>query len=157
MTGQIPTERFTSELFAIIRETFEQVDGMYLDKGTSLFETLETISADEASRPVSSTCASIAAQVNHVRFYLDVLQEYMQHTRTEKADWDASWRVTTVTEVEWDRLKQDLRESYNRYLALLHSIEMWDGEDELGGAIIIVVHTAYHLGEIRQALCTVRQ
>ncbi len=35
-------------------ETFEQVQGMYLDKGTSLFETLATVTAEEASRPVSA-------------------------------------------------------------------------------------------------------
>jgi hypothetical protein len=28
----------------------------------------------------------------------------------------------------------------------------WD-EDSLGGAMAVVVHSAYHLGEIRQALC----
>ena len=26
----------------------------------------------------------------------------------------------------------------------------------IGGALSIVVHTAYHLGEIRQALCTLK-
>lgn len=157
MTQHIPLELFTSELFAIIQETFEQVDGMYLDKGTSLFETLQTISAEEASRPVSATCASIAGQVNHVRFYLDILQEYMQQTRTEQADWDASWRVSTVTKTQWDTLQQELRQSYDRFLALIKSFDTWSGEEDISGALAIVVHTAYHLGEIRQALCTVRQ
>jgi hypothetical protein len=31
----------------------------------------------------------------------------------------------------------------------------WD-EDRMVGALSIVVHTAYHLGEIRQALCTLK-
>jgi hypothetical protein len=32
----------------------------------------------------------------------------------------------------------------------------WDSENAIGGALAIVVHTAYHLGEIRQALCTLK-
>ncbi len=31
-----------------------------------------------------------------------------------------------------------------------------DGEDAIGGVLAILVHTAYHLGEIRQALCTIK-
>lgn len=42
--------------------------------------------------------------------------------------------------------------------ALLKAIERWEGEEEVGGALAIVVHTkAYHLGEIRQALCVLKQ
>jgi len=74
MSKQIPADSFTKELYELLDETFNQVHGIYLDKGTSLFETLETITAEQASRPVSATCASIAAQVEHVRFYLQVLQ-----------------------------------------------------------------------------------
>jgi hypothetical protein len=29
--------------------------------------------------------------------------------------------------------------------------------NDLGGALAILVHTVYHLGEIRQALCTIQQ
>ena len=46
MTQQIPLELFTGELFPMLEETFERVHGIYLDKGTSLFETLDTITAE---------------------------------------------------------------------------------------------------------------
>lgn len=156
MTQSIPRELFTNELFAVLDETFENVQGIYLDKGTSLFETLETITAAEASRPVSARCASIAGQVEHVRFYLQVLQNYMQHTQVGKVDWQESWRVTTVTPEEWDALKQRLRAAHQSVLAAMKGFDTWAGEDELGGALAITVHTAYHLGEIRQALCTIK-
>jgi hypothetical protein len=78
MPQQLPLERFTNELYPILEETFERVNGIYLDRGTSLFETLDTIAAEQASRPVSADCASIAGQVEHVRFYLEVLQQYME-------------------------------------------------------------------------------
>src|SRR3712207_2820795 len=74
MARQIELDRFTQELYAPLDETFERAQGIYLDRGTSPFETLATISAEEASRRVSATCASIAAQVEHVRFYLEVLE-----------------------------------------------------------------------------------
>jgi hypothetical protein len=38
---------------------------------------------------------------------------------------------------------------------LFHENPTWN-EDSIGGALSIVIHTAYHLGEIRQALCTVK-
>src|SRR6476619_1348710 len=119
MTQQIPVKLFTDELFPLLEETFERVHGIYLDKGTSLFETLDTISAEEASRPVSAHCASIAGQVEHVRFYLQVLQEYMQQKEVGKVDWAASWYLKAVTSAEWDALKQQLRSTYQHLTALV--------------------------------------
>jgi hypothetical protein len=82
---QIEAERLAQEVYDLLDETFEHVHGIYLDGGTSLFETLETVSADEASRPVSARCASIAGQVEHVRFYLDVLERYMRGEEIRQA------------------------------------------------------------------------
>src|SRR4051794_4534134 len=153
MAQQIPLKLFTDELFPLLEETFEKVNGIYLDKGTSLFETLDTITAEEASRPVSARCASIAGQVEHVRFYLQVLQQYMRQQDVGKVDWAASWYLKTVTAEEWDALRQRLRATYQELTALIKGFASWQHEDQLGGALAIVVHTAYHLGEIRQALC----
>jgi hypothetical protein len=68
MSRFIEQERFSKELFDILDETFDTHHGIYLDKNTSLFETLATINAAEASRPVGGKCASLAAQVAHVIF-----------------------------------------------------------------------------------------
>lgn len=68
MTHSSLAAHFSSALFEFLDETFETHHGFYLDKGTSLFETLSTVSATEASQPVSASCASIAAQVNHVTY-----------------------------------------------------------------------------------------
>jgi len=158
MTKTIETQRFTSELFDLLDETFLHVQGIYLDKDTSLFETLETISAAEASRPVSATCASVAAQVAHVNFYLEVLERFLRTNETVRADWGEIWRTTReVTPEEWSASKDRLRQSYQRVLETLRSIEDWNGENAIAGALAIVVHSAYHLGEIRQALCTIKQ
>jgi hypothetical protein len=157
MPKQIALERFTSELYDLLDETFEQVHGIYLDRNTSLFETLETVSAEEASRPVSAKCASIAGQVEHVRFYLAVLERYMRGEAVGKVDWQASWYLKTVTDEEWEALKGRLRGQYESVLSVIKGFDTWEGENEIGGALAVVIHTAYHLGEIRQALCTVKR
>ena len=156
MSNQVALERFTEALFALLDETFEHVHGIYLDRGTSLLETLDTITAEEASRPVSARCASIAGQVEHVRFYLQVLQDYIQNKPVGKIDWPASWHLKTVTPEEWAALKERLKAAHQSVLTVLRSVESWEGENEIGGALAIVTHTAYHLGEIRQALCVIK-
>ena len=157
MTKMISQANFTNNIFAVLEETFENHHGIYLDKGTSLFETLETISAEEASRPVSTKCASLAAQVAHVIFYMEMAEKVMQGEELGKLDWDEIWkRVEAVTAEEWVTLKQQLKQTYERISTMMRGIEDWDNDDRIGGAIAIVVHTAYHLGEIRQALCTLR-
>ena len=100
MTNTIVLDHLKESLFEALTETFEAVHGMYLDKGTSLFETLATISAEEASRPVGQHCATIAAQVAHTRFYLDILERYMLNQNPGKVDWGEIWR--TVREVTPD-------------------------------------------------------
>jgi hypothetical protein len=156
MSNQITLETFTSTLFALLDETFEHVRGIYLDRGTSLFETLAGITAEEASRATSGKCATLAAQVNHVRFYLDVLERYMLKELTERVDWQQSWQTTSVTAEEWAAIQQRLKDSHARVLATMRSFDDWDDEHRLGGALAIVVHTAHHLGEIRQMLCAIK-
>lgn len=157
MSTPIQTVHFTSALYALLDETFDNVQGFFLDKGTSLFETLATISSAEASIPVGGKCATLAAQVKHVAFYLDVLETSVRTQRFEPVDWGQIWRETSaVTPAEWDALQSDLRASYDRIKALIRDTVEWPSEREIGGAIAMIVHTAYHLGEIRQALCIIR-
>ena len=61
---------FAGELLNLLEETYKQHRGYYLDKGTSLFATLEQIGWQEASVPIGNTCATLAAYVEHVIFYL---------------------------------------------------------------------------------------
>ena len=156
MTTAIAAHEFTTALFDIFEETFERVQGIYLDRGTSLFETLATISAAEASQPVGTHCASIAAQVEHVIYYLEVLDHDLQHKQPQNVDWSAAWQHQTVDEAAWAERVQRLQAMYAQVMAHLRAVEVWQGDSTLGAALALVVHTAYHLGEIRQALCTVK-
>ncbi|MAU00455.1 MAG: hypothetical protein CL608_25210 [Anaerolineaceae bacterium] len=158
MSSQIDSEYFTKALYMMLDETFDNVQGFYLDKGTSFFETLATISAEEASIPVGGKCATLAAQVKHTAFYLDVLEENVRTQKFEPVDWDKIWReVTAVSPQEWQNIQSELRNSYGRIKQLINDQTEWRNEREIGGAIAMIVHTAYHLGEIRQALCTLKK
>ncbi|MEJ2757391.1 MAG: hypothetical protein P8046_02815 [Anaerolineales bacterium] len=158
MSEHINPEHFTKAMYFLLDETFDSVHGIYLDKGTSLFETLAEISAEEASIPVGDKCATLAAQVKHVAFYLDVVVDSVRIPNFPPADWGEIWRTTSaVTQDEWDQIKSDLRMSYDRVKQLIDDTPSWPSEREIGGAMGVVVHSAYHLGEIRQALCTLKR
>lgn len=156
MDKMIKQKDYINNLFALLDETFENHHGIFLDKNTSLFTTLETVSAQEASIPVGGKCASLAAQVAHVTFYLEVLERYVLNNDSSPADWGYIWRtVEKVTPEEWEAYKNKLRDAYHRIDKMFRATEVWN-EESIGGSMAIVVHTAYHLGEIRQALCTLK-
>ena len=155
--SEILISHLKTAVFDLLDETFEKVHGYYLDRNTSLFETLATISAEEASRPVSESGASIAGHVEHLRFYLDVLEQSLRGQEIGKIDWEQSWLVHAVTPDEWSQLQNRTREGYQRIRALAEGFETWEGEQDIPDTFAVIVHTAYHLGAIRLALYTVRQ
>jgi len=158
LSNKIEQEFITQDLFDILDETFVTHHGIFLDKGNSLFETLETITAAEASIPVGGKCATLAAQVAHVNFYLEVLEDYILNRERENVDWGDIWRrVNEVSTEEWQAYQDQLKETYQRVISMFQTLDDWNNERPIGGALAIAIHTAYHLGEIRQAMCTVKQ
>jgi len=145
-------KHFTDELFQLLDETFENVHGIYLDKGTSLCETLEELTAEAASRPISARATSVAAHVGHALFYLEVLERYLQEQEIGKIDWEESWTTKTVTPEEWVALKQRLKARYHRLLEQMRALDDWEGKNSVASALAILTHTAYHLGALRLAL-----
>jgi len=158
LTNKIDKGLITENLFDILDEAFVTHHGIFLDRGTSLFETLETITAAEASIPVGGKCATLAAQVEHVNFYLEVLEDYILNKERDNVDWGEIWRrVNKVSTEEWKAYQDQLKETYQRIFSMLQNREDWNDERPIGGALAIAIHTAYHLGEIRQAMCIVKQ
>jgi hypothetical protein len=148
----IKKEDFLKDLLIILRETFEGspagVESVYLDKGVGVFNTLAGISAKTASAKNKTT--SIAAHTEHLKFYLDRLCEFIGG-RTEKVNWELSWLIETVTTEEWDILREGVKRSYENVLRCVAGVDRWD-QDNMGDAIAILVHTAYHFGAIRQII-----
>jgi hypothetical protein len=156
MIKPISQASFSKALLDVLEETFETHHGIYLDKGTSLLETLDRIDCERASIPVGGCCATIAAQVEHVIFYLEVVERAITGQDVGKQDWGEIWsRVSGVTKVEWNELRDRLKAAYDRLSKMLQAVEDWEQSDAIGDSMAIVAHTAYHLGEIRQTLCTV--
>ena len=151
------SEDFRKNLLQLMTETFEKPMGIYLDPDTSLFQTLEMISASEASMPVGGKCASLAAQVVHTTFFIESFERFALQGDDSPRDWGEVWRtVEKVSPQEWEEYKSKLREAYHRMMKLFTENPTWN-EGTIGGALSIVIHSAYHLGEIRQALCVVKK
>lgn len=154
--SNIRNDDFVKGLLNVLSETFDGAQGFYLDGGDSLFETLATVSAAEASIPVGGKCATLAAQVKHTAFYLHVIDQSVRNPNFPRPDWGEIWRtVGSVTPDEWAAIQDELRVRHNEITRLVEETPAW-GEAEIGGAVGVVAHCAYHLGEIRQALCTLK-
>ena len=65
MSAQIPVKHFKKSLFACLEETFSNVRGIYLDKGTTLYETLDGMSAEEASQAISTNSSPRSQPSSH--------------------------------------------------------------------------------------------
>ena len=153
MPAQIDISEVATGFRFLLTETFESVQGAYLDPGTSLFETLAQISAAQASQPMGN-CATIAAHVAHTRYYLEVLEDRMFGRDLSHVNWERIWHeVSAVDDAEWEAQIADLRATYERIKGHLDDAEQWQGVNELSSMLGIIVHSAYHLGEIRQMRC----
>jgi len=156
MSKQIDISEVATGFRFLLTETFESVQGAYLDQGTSFFETLAQISAADASQPMGN-CATIAAHVAHTRYYLDVLEDRMFGRDLSTVNWNQIWEeVSSVDQAQWDQMVADLRATYERIKGHLDSADQWEGINELSSMLGIIVHSAYHLGEIRQMMCHLR-
>lgn len=153
MPQTIPTADLAKEILYLFTETFESPikdSNTYLDRGTGIFMTLAAVSAEDASKPAFPGATTVATQTGHLRFYLVASEGFITGAHTSVA-WEESWRLTSVTPEAWDTLRADLRRTYDHTVALIESFDRWD-EDELGGALAMLVHSAYHLGALRQLL-----
>jgi hypothetical protein len=150
MVDHISQQQFVGGVAYLLRETFEgSPEGQpsaYLDRGIGFFNTIDGLSAEDASREFAGT--TMAAQTEHAKFYLDRLCEFIAG-RTERVNWEDSWLIETVSEAEWEALRSTVRRSYENTLRCLASVDDWT-EERTGMALGMIAHTAYHLGAIRQ-------
>jgi hypothetical protein len=153
----IPVQVFIDGMVAVLHELFEDVSSpsMMLDRGDAWFQTLDGITAAEASIPAATGISNIAAQVNHAAYYIDVTLAYVRGEQPQ-ADWDGSWKVGTVDDTEWTALRDKLRTSYGALKSLAQDPAGWTHPDAVAGGIASVGHCAYHLGEVRRTLGVIR-
>lgn len=154
MTATINVADVKTATKAALAEAFDTVVGMFLDKGDSLWESLENVTAQQASVRIAEGGNSIAGQVAHMTYYFDIMAMYMRNDPPEKADWAAAWQTVEVDEETWKDLKRALGERQAELNVLIDNApeELFTDPDILGGTYAIVAHTAFHLGQIRHAL-----
>ncbi len=157
MSTPIDPQQFKNVLRNLLDEAFDVCHGNFLDPDNGLFYTLGTVSADEASIPVGGKCASLAAQVAHVTFYIETFERRTIYRDNSPVDWGKIWRtMEKVTNEEWDVYKNKLHQAYQRVDKFFREKETWD-QAAMEDSLSVVVHSVYHLGEIRQALCALRK
>ena len=156
MSADVKGTLVRQELGALIEETFVKVSGIFLDRGTSLCETIDSLSAEQASSIPTGGTTTIAGHVAHILFYLDVMNDYINGRNPQKIDWKQSWLVNTVTDAEWAELRLKVRNQYGSWVAQCDRFPDWNDERRFGGAVALIVHTAYHIGAIRQMMLTVK-
>jgi hypothetical protein len=155
MVEQSFTDHFFEAFTRLMVETFECGRAGYLDRGTSIFETLATITAEEASRPVSANCATVAAHVAHMTIAMK-FSVYLFRGEHLQVNWPEIWEtVHEVSDEEWRASQKSLRENYAAFCDLAKTTR-WENVREIEGALEVIAHNAYHLGEIRHALCTLK-
>ncbi len=145
------SEHILGALEFLLEETFPghpEPGNAFLDSGTGWAHTLDAVTHTQASSPLVPGGTTIAGHVEHTRFYLQMMREFLQG-RTERVDWSRSWLVTDVTEERWLELREELHEEHRRVLELARQVTEWD-EDTIATYFGLVAHSAYHLGAVRQ-------
>ena len=143
-------------LFAELIEGAPASGAYMLNAGDEgLFRALDRLPAAAASMP-TPTGSSIAAHVDHVRYGLSLMNRWSAGDNPfDDADWNASWKSTTVSDDEWQTLRADFRDEASRWLTALRAPRDVQ-EFELNGMVGSIAHLAYHLGAIRRINSSLR-
>src|ERR1051325_9402389 len=136
-----------SRVFSELTDGPHAKGAVVLNSGDAgLLRSLDKLSAGEASQAVHGG-ATIAAHAQHVRYGLSLMNRWAAEGGNPFADatWDAAWRISTVTDAEWQEIRGGLREEAQRWQEVLRTPREAT-KIELTGVIGSVAHLAYHLG-----------
>lgn len=142
-------------LKVMLKETCEgpSAEGSYFtttDPQAGLFGTLCSLTSEQVSQPVVTSDVPLAAHVNHVRYYLKVSNSDFSDSPMDYDDKE-SWKVRSVDEQAWEKLKADLKQEYETFINRIEAETEWT-EDKATYATATLAHTAYHLGALRQMI-----
>jgi hypothetical protein len=146
-----------TRLFSELVDGAHPKGGVVLNTGDiGLLRSLDKITAAEASERANDG-ATIAAHTQHLRFGLSLMNEWATHGGDPfaNAKWDEAWKLSAVDQVQWDEIRNGLREETRRWLESLQTPRE-AAELELRGMFGSIAHLAYHLGAIRQINKTAR-
>ena len=121
-----------------------------LDGDTGWLHTLLHVDHARASRTVAEGGTTIAGQAAHAAYYVELLEQ-LSRGEDVQADWPKSFVPSVVDEAGWEETRARLLAALARFRAMVLAVDSWD-EERLRGALGVLVHTAYHLGAIRQMI-----
>jgi hypothetical protein len=140
-----------TRLFTELTEGTHPKGGFILNTGDfGLLKSLDKLSATDASHSVNGG-ATIAAHTQHVRYGLSLMNDWATKGGNPfaNAKWDEAWKMSNVTDAQWQEIRNGLREEVTRWQQVLKTPR--EANDiELMGIVGSVAHLAYHLGAIRQ-------
>ena len=148
-------DTFQTSLSKLLVEVFDGPPGpeaYILNPGDpGLLRQLDTLNATAASSRPMPGKTTIASHVDHVRYGLSLLNRWAagEANPWATADWEASWKKTSVTADEWQSLRDELRSEAAAWQRAVAARDAWD-DLAAAGALSSLAHTAYHLGAIRQ-------
>ena len=118
-----------------------------------LLGSLSTVTAAQAGVQPFPGGDSIAANCNHVRYYLSLAnRSFSGENAFSAADWSSSWAVQQVTETQWRELREALAAELETTNRILKSGIDWDQPMYLKGCLGLLAHGAWHLGAVRQLI-----
>jgi len=147
-------QRVVSKLLTEIFYGPPTADAYIVNPGDpGLLRQLGTISAATASMQPIPGKPCIASHVHHIHFGLSLLNRWFsgEENPFANADFNQSWRQTTVAEDEWHAMCESLRKEAETWRRAVAARSKWD-DTSAAAALSTIAHTAYHLGAIRQVL-----
>ena len=141
-----------TRLFSELVDGATDPTGAYIlnSRDVGLLRSLETLSADDASRSANEG-ATIAAHAQHLRYGLALMNRWAKEGGNPFADakWEEAWTIAAVNDTDWQQIRSGLQEEASAWMRTLRSPREVNGM-ELSGMIASIAHLAYHLGAIRQ-------
>ncbi|RYG40444.1 DinB family protein [bacterium] len=144
-------------LVGLFREAYEGAwkgDGTYFvdnRPGAGLLDTLDRLSAEEASEVVLPGTSSIVGHVVHLAIGMAATRDELDGGSPD-VDWEGTWKLQATDADGWALQRREL---HDRYRDLLHRFDERPWEAPLMEALAYsTAHAAWHLGAIRQLMGT---
>ncbi len=84
----------------LLEEAFENVQGYFLSKNTSILETLKSINSNIASRLFENGKETIVGHVKHTLLALKYSKDYLKKNDLSKYEWNKEWK-DTANDDDW--------------------------------------------------------
>ena len=151
------TDSLTTLFAELVNGAASRGGAFILNSGDDgLLRSLDKLSADTASNSVHGG-ATIAAHARHVQYGLSLMNRWAAEGGDPFSDatWDDAWKTSRVDDGQWAKIREELRDEAQRWLAVLGAPRRVTPL-ELSGLVGSIAHLAYHMGAIRQIAADAR-